>query len=139
MQISEHKLARGRNRCVSLTIDEFRLDVILDARDVGKNRGDFRIVLDGVDETSSGLVTHFDLKDRSVELNDVRPNGIGLELIFVHLNEFQKEIQGRLLRSAVVLEYAVGPVVDHFRGEQLRKESKSTGCDRRTHSIPSLT
>ena len=76
----------------------------MDARDVGKNGGDFRVVLNGVDETSSGLVTGLDLKDRSVELNDVRPNGIGLELIFVHLNEFQKEIQGQLLRSAVVLE-----------------------------------
>ena len=147
---------RGRTRCVSLTIDKLRFDVVLDARDVGKNGGDFRIVFNGVNETRGGLVTHLDLddrelnsfrvqvkrthlEDRRVELNDVRPNGIGLKLIFVHLNEFHEKIQGRLLRSTVILKYAVGPLVDHFRREHLRKESRSTRCVHRGQSMLLLT
>ena len=103
----------------------FLLQEGLDAVQIAENGGDLSVVLDGVQESGDGLFVALLAEERSGQSNEKRPNGQGVQLIFVQLNPAQEELKSQLLSSRIVLEDRRGPVEEQAGREELRIDSKS--------------
>ena len=74
-------------------VESFLLKKSFDAGEIGENRRDLSIVLNGMNQTRETFFGDPRVKDRSGQPNEKGPDGRRLELFFVDLNPTEKELK----------------------------------------------